>query len=55
MGWLSSKGTGSFGVNLGRPIVTNETFFRSCARVTNSSQITLDRTCSLIYGKETDE
>jgi len=25
-GWLSSKGKGSFGVNLGRPIVTNGDF-----------------------------
>ena len=34
MGWLSSKGRGSFGVNLGRPIVTNGDFVAySCAKV----------------------
>jgi len=30
-----------FGVNVGRPIKTNGTLLRSCARTTRSSQITL--------------
>ena len=41
MAWLPSKGKDSFGVNLGCPIVTIWTFFRTCARATDSSQITL--------------
>ena len=41
LGWWSSKGRGSFGINLGRPIVTNGNLLPSCARATRSSQITL--------------
>jgi len=29
IGWLSSKGRGSLGVNLGRPIVTNDDILSS--------------------------
>jgi len=37
------RGRDSFGVNLGRPIVTNGTLRRGC------SQITLGRTCHYYY------
>jgi len=43
-GWLSSKGRDSFGMNLGRPIVTSGDFvalLRSSARAMHPSQITL--------------
>ena len=35
------KGRGSFGANVGRPVVTIGTLLHSCARATRSSQITL--------------
>ena len=35
-GWLPSKGKEQFGVNLRRPIVTNETLWRSCGKLRES-------------------
>jgi len=46
MGLVINKGEGAvLRVNLGRPIVTNGTFIRSCVRAMHFSKITLGRTC----------